>query len=523
MTIAVDEQRRLFVDWLERRSSDPVELRETHVSLLAFQGDRVFKMKKAVCFPFIDLSTTRLRHQNCAREVELNRRFAPDVYLGVVEVADPSRGVVEHAVEMHRLDPARSLHALALIGRGKQCVERVADDLARFHAHARRSPEIDEVASTAGVARLWTDGIDELERFAGTVLDPDALDEVARLADRFVLGRSELFAARIASGRICDGHGDLLTDDVFCTDDGPWLLDCLEFDDRLRWGDVLADVAFLAMDLERVDRADLARALLDRYREQAHDDWPPSLEHFYVAYRAFVRTKVACLRFTQHDAGAADEARSLLALARAHLERGRVRLVLIGGAPGTGKTTLARAVADATGWRLLRSDVVRKQLAGLSSTQHTKQAVDEGLYTNAWTERTYEKVLRLAARELARGASVIIDASFAQPRWRAAAAQVGAEHVTDLDAWRCEAPVEIASARVARRRHDASDADAAVASVVAGRFEPWPEAHTVETSGEPAAAIRRVLGGLGVATGSGPSSEPVTPNGGDKVARRGRR
>src|SRR5207248_5092618 len=168
---------------------------------------------------------------------------------------------------------------------------------------------------------------------------------------------------RIALGAVRDGHGDLQAEDIFCLDDGPRILDCIEFDDRLRHVDVLADVAFLAMDLERLGAPEAAATFLARYREFARESYPPSLAHHYIAARAHVRCKVACLRHRQGDDGGADAARGLLDLTARHLEAARVRLVLVGGLPGTGKSTVAAALADATGWVVLRSDEVRKDVA----------------------------------------------------------------------------------------------------------------------------------------------------------------
>lgn len=152
-----------------------------------------------------------------------------------------------------------------------------------------------------------------------------------------------MFAERIRAGRVVDGHGDLLADDIFCLDDGVRILDCLEFDDRLRWLDGLDDACFLAMDLERLGLPDLARRFTSWYAEYSGDPAPESLRHHYVAYRAFVRAKVACLRARAGDGQAAAEAWQLAGMTLGHLRAGAVSLVLVGGLPGTGKTTLAGA------------------------------------------------------------------------------------------------------------------------------------------------------------------------------------
>ena len=232
---------------------------ETHISTVAFDGDVVHKRKKDVRFPFIDLSTPERREAICRREVELNSRFSPDVYLGVEEVVDDDGIVVDHAVRMRRMPADRRLSTLV---RGTadvdSCLRQIARLIAIAHAEAVTDAEISSVATTSALRQLWQQNLVELEPFVPEPLDRGSLAEIGNLADRYLAGRGRLVEDRIRRGCVVDGHGDLLADDIYCLDDGPRVLDCLEFDDRLRWGDVLYDVGFLAMDLERLGRPDLA-------------------------------------------------------------------------------------------------------------------------------------------------------------------------------------------------------------------------------------------------------------------------
>ncbi len=321
----------------------------------------------------------------------------------------------------------------------------------------------------------------ELAPFVPHPLDASIMSRVDELARRYLDGRTALLAERITAGRIVDGHGDLLADDIFCLDDGPRILDALEFDDRLRWGDVLYDVGFLAMDLERLGRLDLALAFLDWYREYSAETHPPSLEHHYVAYRALVRSKISCLRGGPGDMV---EARAYLAQCQRHLLDGRVQLVVIGGLPGTGKTTLAAALGDELGWPVLRSDETRKDIAGLDPLEHAPAAYREGLYSAAMTEATYDMLLSRAQRLLARGECAILDASFSKERRRADASALAADISADLTELRCVLPVDVAAARLIRRAAsggDASDAKATVAAEMALEFDRWPSATAVGT------------------------------------------
>ena len=320
---------------------------------------------------------------------------------------------------------------------------------------------------------------------------PETVDAVDRLAARFLAGRGPLFADRCADGRIVDGHGDLIADDVFCLDDGPRALDCLEFDDKLRYVDGLDDVAFLAMDLERLGRPDLADDWLDDYVEFSGDPAPVALRHHYVAYRAFVRAKVACLRHQQGDAAAATDAAQYADLSLRHLEAGAVRLALVGGLPGTGKTTVGGALADRFGAVLLSSDRLRKELAGLSPSQPAPAAYGEGLYTAERTDALYAQLLHRAGELLVRGESVVLDASWTHARHRAAADELARRTHSDLVHLECRVPADLAAARLADRGPTASDATAAIGRAMAAAADPWPDAVTVCTSGELADSLHR--------------------------------
>ena len=229
----------------------------------------------------------------------------------------------------------------------------IAETLARFHHDAHRSRDIDSHGTIGGVSVRWQQNLAELERYEDTVIPRESIREIARLAAQFRRGRAALFAQRVTDRRILDGHGDLLADDMFCLPDGPVLLDCLEFDDDLRYVDGIDDAAFLAMDLEFLGRKDLADYFLDEYSRRADDPAPRSLKDFYIAYRAVVRAKVDCIRVAQHRDAATDAHRHV-ALALEHLSASTVRLIVIGGGPGTGKTTLSRALAQETGAAVIR-------------------------------------------------------------------------------------------------------------------------------------------------------------------------
>ena len=534
-------------------------LAETHTSTLLMLGDRVYKIKKAVKLPFVDLSTRELRLANCRREIELNRRTAPDVYLGVGEFTEPGAEASEPVVVMRRMPAERSLSSLLKAGRraeAARCVDEVAELIARFHASLDAEKHYDLPGT---MASLWREGWEQTQRFArspadhstphravavpgsalveggrgepgavtgaghceggrgepgnvlgaglavgdpreSALLDREALDETYALATEYLAGRRPMLTAREQAGLVRDGHGDLLADDVYLLADGPRVLDCLEFDRRLRLGDVLLDLAFLMMDLELHGAPELARALVDKYRQLDAGQHPRSLEHHYVAYRAWVRAKVECLRYEAGDPGARERAGAALELARSEARAARVHLVAIGGLPGTGKSTVAREIveSDERDWALLSSDRIRKQLAGLDPTAEVTTAFATGIYDTAHTAATYAEMARRAATALERGVSVILDASWTDSRERAVLQRLATDHHAALTQVRCDAPLDVCRARITARREGprVSDADHAVLHGMSQHAAPWPEALTLDTTVPSQSAATHVLEAL---------------------------
>ncbi|GAA5104563.1 AAA family ATPase [Haloechinothrix salitolerans] len=470
------------------------DVRETHIAVLFLVGDRVYKLKKPVDVGFLDLRTRERRLVVCRREVELNRRFSPDVYLGLSDVTDVDGEVCDHLVVMRRMPEERRLSTLVAEGEPvADVVGKLARMIAASHAASERSDEITEQGSRDAILGRWRANIDELRGLDDPPVDPVVVDEIEALVEAFLAGREALFATRMSEGRVVDGHGDLLADDIFCLDDGPRVLDCLEFDDKLRWVDGLDDIAFLAMDLERLGEPALADRLLARYSEFAADPAPESLRRHYIAYRAFVRVKVACLRHAQGNTAAADNAKRYAAIAVDHLRKGQVRLVIVGGLPGTGKSTVAGAVADELGAVLLSSDRLRKELAGRNPTDSAASSYGGGIYALEHTERTYDEMLWRARALLARGETVVLDASWHRQPHRDAARAVADETRSELVQLRCYAPTDVTAERMRRRTGSASDADADIAMEMAARTDPWPDAIALDTVKAPSVTAAEAL------------------------------
>lgn len=472
------------------------DARETHTAMVVFAGERAYKVKKPVLTDFVDFRTPVQRERACRREVELNSRLSPASYLGVAQLTDPTGGPVEPIVVMRRYRDQDRL--ASMINRGQQVhgtLDRVAYVLANFHRHAVRNKVISAQGEAGAIDRRWHENLSQLHEYAVTIprVAEESVDRIGHLVAEFISGRAHLFARRVADGCIVDGHGDLLADDIFVVDDEPALLDCMEFDDELRYVDRIDDAAFLAMDLEFLGRKDLGDYFLERYVAHSGDKAAPSLRHFYIAYRAVVRAKVDCLRVTQGVAAAAVDAARHLTLATEHLQDGAVRLALVGGNPGTGKSTVARALAERVGARVISTDDVRRELREAGIIGGEPGALDAGLYSPDNVAMVYEIVLHRARMCMDHGGSVILDGTWRHPHWRAQARRVATETHSQLIEIMCAAEVGMTADRIQTRAAGNSDATPEIAAALAARPNTWEQAYRIDTSQPLASSVAQAL------------------------------
>jgi uncharacterized protein len=462
------------------------EVIETPCATLFFRSERVYKVKRSVDLGFVDFRSPASRRRACQRELELNRQFTPDVYLGVEAIGQEDGEPADWAVVMNRMPHERRLSALIATGADvTDSVHDLARQLAVHHAQAARSSRIDEAGTPDQLRRRWGENFDALRAWTPILLDPEVLAEISHLALNYVYGRHPLLFARVAAGRIRDGHGDLLADDIFCLDDRPRILDCLEFDNDLRAVDGLDDAACLAMDLEFLGATDLSRRFVDWFCEFSGYARVESLIHHYVAYRAVVQMKSACLRWSRGEKNGSSQARRFAEIALKHLRAGQPRLILVGGTPGTGKTTVAGALADRLGAVLLRSDRIRKETTGIASSQAAGQPWERGLYAPAATEDTYDRLIEVAVRLLGYGETVILDASWSTRGERMQARHAGEAAFCVVQEIECCAAAEVIDARLAARRttHAPSDHTPEITRLMEKEFQPWPQASRLSTLG----------------------------------------
>ncbi len=414
----------------------PREIRElhTHGSLVFVVPPFVYKIKKPVDLGFLDFSTLEKRRHFCEREVVLNSRLSPGIYLGVESITREGGGfafggngmVVEHAVKMRQLPPEGFLDARIKAGTaGEAELERVARMLAGFYQKQTPTPEIGEWGSIGKLRISSDENFTQTEEFVGNTLSRAAFEAIRAFTNSCYEQRRVLFEKRVADGWIRDCHGDLHLDHVHVTDDELHIYDCIEFNDRFRHVDIANDVAFLAMDLDHHGRPDLARFFVRRMAGLLGDDGMAGLMDFYMCYRAYVRGKVESFRSIseiaddKERAAAAGDARRYFQLALQYAVCGTHSVALVFmGRVASGKSTLARAIAQELGWHAISSDEVRKTLAGVPLHERGDAESRAALYAPAMTEHTYDTMIRQAREALESGHDLILDATFSKRAFR---------------------------------------------------------------------------------------------------------
>jgi aminoglycoside phosphotransferase family enzyme/predicted kinase len=460
-----------------------VDARETTTGVVILARDRAYKIKKAVSTAYLDFGSSTLREAALLREMELNRRMSPDVYLGLTHLADPLDGTTEPILVMARMPADRRLSSMIISGLDVASeLHGVASAISDFHHRAIRGARIDEQATAESVGARWKSNIAELREVCAGTVPVDTIAEISAMADTFWLGRTTLFDRRIADRHVVDGHGDLLSDDIFILPDGPRILDCLDFDDRLRFVDTIDDASFLTMDLEFLGREDLAAEFLTSMMALSQDRPPRALIDHYIAYRATVRAKVDALRMQQGETSSAVHLERHLSLARSHLRRAEVRMCLVGGLPGSGKSTLSVGLAEHTGAVVIASDRVRRDLVEDGTLSGTTDEYRQGLYSPAAMHTVYSEMLARARQQLAMGQSVILDATWSHAEYRRSAETVCLSTSSALIGIYCAATLPVAVQRLAMRSESLSDATATTAAAIEAGQDPWPESLPIDTN-----------------------------------------
>jgi hypothetical protein len=461
-----------------------VTLVETHISWVLLTGQYVYKIKKPVLFTFVDFSTLKKRRWFCEEEVRLNRRLAPQLYLGVVPITgssskphmDGEGTPIEFAVKMKQFLPDHEFSKLLSAGEiDEQVISQLADRIGNFHSRIEPAPE----TSSYGIPDMIWQSMEEC--FGEISLDllplpiQKYLQQINEWTRREWITMSSALEQRKSSGFIRECHGDLHLGNIALSDGQIYVFDALEFEPRLRWIDVLSEVAFLVMDLESKDRMDLAYLFLNRYLEVTGDYAGMTVFRLYEVYRALVRAKVAGLRLAQVVKGCVDwenfraEMIKYIELAHRLILPVSPLLILMHGVSGTGKTTVSTEVLKTLVTLRVRSDVERKRIHGETHKRAVRKETTESLYDPAMTHATYARLLDHANTMLKARYSIVVDATFLRVAQRQPFIQLAHDRQISfviLDVW---APEEVLAERIKRRAKQRADASDATIEVMEGQ------------------------------------------------------
>lgn len=415
---------------------EAVDLIETHISYVFLAGGYVYKLKKGVNLGFLDFSGLAERQHFCHEELRLNKRLAPSVYLEVIPVCvnawgrftlghEPQSQPIDYVLKMIRLPEEGMFPRLLEKGQAVDfLLELLAARLASFHQTTPAVPLEQARGFITNLQRNMSENFSQTRHLIKRAISKQRHRMISEYSDWFFQTHQEILLTRAASGRVRECHGDLRLEHICLYNQELVIFDCIEFNARFRQIDVAADLAFLLMDLEHSGHQPLARDLVHGYLEKSHDQEIRILLNFYKCYYACTRAKVAGIKSAEQTTGikqkaSLQEASDFFDLAFSYaLHLVRPTLILVCGLMGTGKSTLARNIGPYLGATVIRSDVVRKELVHIETTQRQRSGFGEGIYSPEISKLTYARLFSQAAKHLRAGRSVILDASFKRQRDR---------------------------------------------------------------------------------------------------------
>ncbi len=447
-----------------------IRLIETHISWVLLTGTYAYKIKKPVDFGFLDFSTLEKRRYYCEQEIRLNRRFAPQLYLDLVEIRGsedkPHIGgqgeILEYAIKMLEF-PQHSLlsnyasrHELTT-----DIIDAIAATVSKIHAHGDPADGDSDYGSAAQV-RHWSDeNLVQIAEAIPVANLPNAFFELRRwyAENEALLGMVE---TRKAEGHVRECHGDLHLGNMAMIDGKITLFDCIEFNPELRWIDTISETAFVTMDLHARGYPEYGWRFLNLYLQQSGDYDAVALLRYYFIYRALVRAKVEALRTVQQqDTSRAhiQPALDYIELANRWAHSHRAALILMHGLSGSGKSTIAAQLVERLGAIQLRSDIERKRIYGFDALESSASELDQGIYTPAATAATYGRLAELASQLLSADYTVIADATFLMQSQRRELLDLELDCDFRTVIVDCQAPESELRQRIVAREGDASEAN----------------------------------------------------------------
>ncbi len=497
---------------------EQVELIQTHISYVFIAGAFVYKLKKSVRFSFIDCTDLAQRRHLCDEEIRLNRRLAPDVYLGMFPIlrngsefafGDKSTEhlqVADYVLKMRRL-PAENMLDRKLARREADLatIRALAKVIVNFYRTAP-STHASRYGSASELWRLIIGEVGEMERVVGVTLTDQAFTPIENYLRGFLTTHWKVLNARVEAGRVREGHGDLRCEHI-CIEDGKFsIFDCVEFSERFRTCDIASEVGFLAMDLDRLGVPEFADALVGVIAEATGDNDLPLLVPFYKCYRAIIRGVVESLRSRQNEVedrarnSAKELAGKYFALARSYTIDAAPAILVVCGLSGSGKSVLARALQNRFGFPIVSSDRTRKKLKSIPPDTSAADAYKAGIYSDAMTKSTYTAMLDEAKHLLGEATGVILDGTFQDPAHRKAALDLASRAGVPVLFIECRAEdTEIRRRLIERQKAGRNPSDATV-DVYLRQREEFVELSEIPASNHLIVDTERPLGEIVAAT-----------------------
>lgn len=463
---------------------------ETHISWAVLTGEAVYKLKKPVDLGFANFTTLELRKAACDDELRLNRRTAPTLYERVVPLTHDAKGprfdgqgdILDYAVRMRQFDQDDLLlNRIKKSGLSESVIDQLGIEIANLHRSAAIAPLSKSFGDPGLVISTVNVCLDVLKKTPSIGTIASSLSKLSQWVASEGHHLHRFFSNRKEQGWVRECHGDLHLRNLVFFENKPTLFDCIEFNEELRWIDVISDIAFLVMDLQDHGAPALSWRVLNVWLEQMGDFWGLSALHFYLVYRSLVRAKVAAIRCQQADLTEEDRNKQLtliddyLNLAVGYTQDQHKGFVLMHGVSGSGKSFVARQLAQEFGGIQLRSDVERKRLYGVWPPGQLEFRNTEELYSDEATRKTYDRLLLLAKTIVDAGFLAIIDASFLKREERQQLIDLAKRENIPYTIVSCSAPETVLLERIRARqqaKRDASDADARILKLQLATMEP---------------------------------------------------
>ena len=479
-------------------ATDNIKLIQTHVSAVFLTGDYAYKLKKEVNFGFLDYSTLEKRKHFLEQEISMNSAIAPELYLEVVSITkdgekfslNGSGEPVEYALKMRQF-PQENLF-INLFEAGKLDIlqmEELGKIVAQFHKEAKTNEHISSFGTPIKVREAFDENYQQTEGYIGKAQTEEQLTETKAYTDKFFSEKEELFNSRIANNKIKECHGDLHLKNICLWQDKIQLFDRIEFNEPFRFVDVIYDVAFVMMDLEAKGKPDFANAFLNTYLEQTADYEGLPLLPLYLSRQAYVRAKVTSFLLDDPNVPEVEKQKAQVTAANyykqawEYTQNREGKLILMSGLSGAGKSTVAKTLARKHGAVHLRSDAIRKQLAGIS----LEEKGSNELYTSEMSQKTYDRLSQLGIMLAREGFTVILDAKYDRVSLRQQVIEAANSNNIPLQIINCTAPVEVLRDRLNNRSDDISDATSDLLESQQANAEDFTESErayvtTIDTS-----------------------------------------